>query len=236
MARRSRVRMRSTSDAVIERPIDKANRQRLDVSKRSETIPVNGGKFHLRTEGDAAIITTSGSMALNSGRNGRATMNADWITTLGTAAGSAWLSGINLYATVLTLGLLEKFHLVKLPGELGILGNWWVIGLAAAMYVIEFIADKVPAVDTVWDAIHTFIRVPAGAILAATAFADFDPAVKMAAMILGGGVALSSYGAKAGARLAANTSPEPVSNVALSLTEDIVAFGSTILMAFFPVL
>lgn len=163
-------------------------------------------------------------------------MTLDWLTTLGTAAGSAWLSGINLYATVLTLGVLQRFHLVKLPGGMDMLGEWWVIGLAAALYVIEFVADKIPAVDSAWDAIHALIRVPAGAILAATAFADFDPAVKMAAMILGGGVALSSYGAKAGARLAANTSPEPVSNVALSLTEDMVAFGSTILMAFFPVL
>jgi len=163
-------------------------------------------------------------------------VTVDWLTTLGTAAGSAWLSGINLYATVLTLGVLQRFHLVKLPGGLDMLGEWWVIGLAVALYVIEFVADKIPAVDSAWDAIHALIRVPAGAILAATAFADFDPAVKMAAMILGGGVALSSYGAKAGARLAANTSPEPVSNVALSLTEDMVAFGSTILMAFFPVL
>jgi hypothetical protein len=162
-------------------------------------------------------------------------MTADLVTTLGTAAGSAWLSGINLYATVVTLGVLQKFQLVKLPGELDILGNWWVIGLAAALYLIEFVADKVPAVDTAWDAIHTFIRVPAGAILAATAFADFDPAVRMAAMILGGGIALSSHGAKAATRLAVNASPEPVSNAVLSLTEDVFAFGSTILMVFFPV-
>src|SRR5262249_52691118 len=163
-------------------------------------------------------------------------MTADWLTTLGTAAGSAWLSGINLYATVLTLGMLQRFHLVKLHGGLDMLGEWWVIGLAAALYAVEFVADKIPAVDSAWDAIHTFIRVPAGAILAASAFADFDPAVKMAAMILGGGLALGSHGAKAATRLAANTSPEPVSNVALSLAEDVVAFGSTILTAFFPVL
>jgi hypothetical protein len=162
-------------------------------------------------------------------------MTPDLLATLGTAAGSAWLSGINLYATVLTLGVLQRFHLVKLPGGLDILGDWRLIGLAATLYLIEFVADKIPAVDSAWDAIHTFIRVPAGAILAATAFAEFDPAVKMAAMILGGGLALGSHGTKAATRLAANTSPEPVSNVALSLTEDVVAFGSTILMAFFPV-
>ena len=162
-------------------------------------------------------------------------MTPDWITTLGTAAGSAWLSGINLYATVVTLGLLQRFHLVKLPGGMDMLGEWWVILLAASLYLIEFVADKIPAVDTAWDAVHTFIRVPAGAILAASAFADFDPAVKTAAMILGGGIALSSHGTKAATRLAANTSPEPISNVSLSLTEDVFTFGSAILMAFYPV-
>jgi hypothetical protein len=162
-------------------------------------------------------------------------MTAEWITTLGTAMGSAWLSGINLYATVVTLGILERFHLVKLPGGLTILGERWVIGLAGILYVIEFVADKIPAVDTAWDAIHTFIRVPAGAVLAASAFAEFDPAVKIAAMIMGGGIALSSHGTKAATRLAANTSPEPFSNIALSLGEDALAFGSAILMAFYPV-
>jgi hypothetical protein len=162
-------------------------------------------------------------------------MAADWITILGTAMGSAWLSGINLYATVVTLGILERFHLVKLPGGLTMLGEWWVIGLAGILYAIEFIADKIPAIDTAWDAIHTFIRVPAGAVLAASAFAEFDPAVKIGAMIMGGGIALSSHGTKAATRLAANTSPEPFSNIALSLGEDALAFGSAILMAFYPV-
>jgi Domain of unknown function (DUF4126) len=162
-------------------------------------------------------------------------MSADLITTLSTAMGSAWLSGINLYATVLTLGILERFHLVKLPGGLTMLGEWWLIGLAGILYAIEFIADKIPAVDTAWDAIHTFIRVPAGAVLAASAFAEFDPAVKIAAMIMGGGIALSSHGTKAATRLAANTSPEPFSNIALSLGEDALTFGSAILMAFYPV-
>jgi hypothetical protein len=162
-------------------------------------------------------------------------MTAEWITTLGTAMGSAWLSGINLYATTVTLGLLERFGLVKLPGGLTMLGEWWVIGLAGLLYLIEFIADKIPAVDTAWDALHTFIRVPAGAVLAASAFAEFDPAVKIAAMIMGGGIALSSHGTKAATRLAANTSPEPFSNIALSLGEDALTFGSAVLMAFYPV-
>ena len=100
------------------------------------------------------------------------------LTTLGFAMGSAWLSGINLYATVGTLGLLQRYHIVQLPGDLGYLGHPWVIIAALSLYVVEFVADKVPAVDSVWDVIHTFIRIPAGAILAASAFAHFDPAVR----------------------------------------------------------
>jgi uncharacterized membrane protein len=150
--------------------------------------------------------------------------------------GSAWLSGINLYATVLTLGLLQRFQMVQLPGELGLLQQWWIIILAGVLYVIEFAADKIPAVDSIWDAIHTFIRVPAGAILAASAFASFDPSVRWAALLAGGGVALSSHGAKAVTRLAVNTSPEPFSNILLSIVEDAIAVGASVLMTLHPVL
>jgi hypothetical protein len=163
-------------------------------------------------------------------------MIAEWLPTAATAMGSAWLSGINLYATVMTLGVLQRFHWVQLPGEMNMLGEWWVIGLAGALYLVEFVADKIPAVDSAWDAVHTFIRIPAGAILAATAFAEFNPAVKMAALLIGGSLALGSHGAKAATRLAANASPEPFSNIALSLLEDVITFGSTLLMAFYPVL
>ena len=159
----------------------------------------------------------------------------DWVQTLGFAMGSAWLSGINLYATVLTLGLLQRFHVAYLPGDLARLSDTWVIALAGALYLIEFLADKVPGLDFIWDAVHTFIRIPAGAVLAASAFADFDPKIRFLAVLIGGGTALSSHGAKATARLAANASPEPFSNIALSLVEDVVAFGSTILMVFHPV-
>ena len=160
---------------------------------------------------------------------------AEWLSTLGVAMGSAWLSGINLYATVATLGLLERFGLVHLPGELSSLSRWWVIGVAAGMYVVEFIADKVPAVDSVWDVIHTFIRVPAGAAMAGAAFSHADPAVRIIALLVGGGVALSSHGTKAAVRATANLSPEPFSNIALSLAEDAVAFGSSFLVAWFPI-
>ena len=155
--------------------------------------------------------------------------------TLGIAMGSAWLSGINLYAAVLALGLLQRFNMAHLPGDLNVLSEWWIIALAGALYVIQFIADKVPAVDSAWDAVHTFIRVPAGAVLAAGAFAHFEPSVRIAALLIGGGVALSSHGLKTSTRLAVNASPEPVSNIVMSVAGDVVTFGSAILMVFHPV-
>jgi hypothetical protein len=158
----------------------------------------------------------------------------DW-STLGFAMGSAWLSGINLYVTVLTLGLLQRFGVAQLPGDLGYLSHTWVLLTAAALYLVQFIADKIPAVDSVWDVIHTFIRVPAGAVLAATAFAHFDPTVRLIALLLGGGIALSSHGTKTATRLAANTSPEPFSNIGLSLAGDLLAIGGSLLMAVHPV-
>ena len=156
------------------------------------------------------------------------------ISTLAIAMGAGWVSGINLYAAVATLGLLGRFANLKLPGELDILTSWWIIGLALALYLIEFVADKVPYVDNIWDAIHTFIRVPAGAVLAATAFGDFDRGVQVAAFLLGGGLALSAHGTKASARAAINLSPEPASNIVVSLTEDAIAVGSVLLSIFAP--
>ena len=160
----------------------------------------------------------------------------DWLGTLGMAMGSAWLSGINLYATVATLGLLQRFGFAALPGNLSVLGEWWVIAVAAGMYAVEFVADKIPLVDTAWDAVHTFIRVPAGAVLAATAFADFDPSVRVIALLAGGGVALGSHGVKAAARVAVNTSPEPFTNILISLAEDVFTVGASAVMVAHPLL
>jgi len=157
------------------------------------------------------------------------------LATLGLGMGSAWLSGFNLYATVLTLGLLQRFHLAKLPGNLNVLSEWWVIGAAALLYLLEFLADKIPVIDSAWDAIHTFIRVPAGAVLAASAFADFNPAVRVLALLAGGTLALGSHGTKATLRAAANTSPEPFSNMVLSIAEDIFTVTLAALAAFHPV-
>jgi uncharacterized protein DUF4126 len=158
------------------------------------------------------------------------------ISTIAIAMGASWVSGINLYACVGTLGLLGRFANLKLPGELEALTSWWVIGVAIALYVIEFVADKVPIVDSTWDVIHTFIRVPAGAVLAAAAFGDFDRSIQVIALLLGGGLALSSHGTKAATRVALNASPEPVSNSVASIIEDIVAVLSIIVSVFVPVL
>ena len=160
----------------------------------------------------------------------------DWLSTLSLALGSAWTSGINLYATVFVLGLFQKIGLAKLPGGLEVLDNWWIVGIAAFLYLIEFVADKVPYVDSVWDVVHTFIRVPAGALLAYAAVGDLEPTTQAMAFLLGGGVALSSHGTKATARAFVNLSPEPVSNWFLSIVEDIVALVGAILTIFAPLL
>ena len=158
------------------------------------------------------------------------------IGTLAIAMGGSWVSGIRLYAAVATLGLLGRFAHLRLPGDLDVLTNWWIIGIASLLFVIEFFADKISYVDSTWDVIQTFIRIPAGAVLAAAAFGDFDRSVQVVALLLGGGLALSAHGTKATARAAINLSPEPASNVVVSLFEDAVAFISVFLAAFLPVI
>ncbi len=159
----------------------------------------------------------------------------NFISTLAISMGASWVSGINLYAAVATLGLLGRFAHLKLPGDLDVVTNWWVIGVALFLFVIEFIADKIQLVDSVWDIIHTFIRIPAGAVLAATAFGDFDRSVQVIAFLLGGGLALTSHGTKAAARAVINASPEPVSNIIVSLSEDILAVVTVVSAVFLPV-
>lgn len=159
----------------------------------------------------------------------------DFISTLAVSLGASWVSGINLYAAVATMGLLGRFANLKLPGELDVLTSWWVIGVALFMFVVEFVADKVPVVDNVWDVIHTFIRIPAGAVLAATAFGEFDRSIQVIALLVGGSLALSSHGTKASLRALINTSPEPVSNVVVSLAEDALVIVSIVLALLLPV-
>jgi len=149
------------------------------------------------------------------------------VETLGLALGAGFSSGLNLYATIATLGLLQRFSVIQLPVPLQVLAHPWVLGIAIALYVIEFLADKIPYVDSVWDAIHTVIRPPAAALLAYGAAGGVPPEWRWAAALLAGGVALTSHGTKASARAAANASPEPLSNWTLSLGEDVLAVWLT---------
>jgi hypothetical protein len=147
------------------------------------------------------------------------------VNTIALTLGAAWASGINLYAAILVLGLLGMTDNIALPETLRILENPIVIGAAGLMYLVEFFADKVPGVDNGWDAVHTFIRIPAGVLLAAGAVGDVNPALSIAAGIMGGGIAAGSHALKAGSRVLINTSPEPVTNWTASLLEDVAVVG-----------
>lgn len=139
--------------------------------------------------------------------------------------GAAWASGLNLYAAVFVLGFLGATGNVQLPAELQMLTHPLVLTAAGFLYVVEFFADKTPGLDTVWDAISTFVRVPAGAVLAAAAVGEVGPAAQFAAGLVGGGLSAATHATKAGTRVVINTSPEPVSNWAASVTEDAAVVG-----------
>ncbi len=149
------------------------------------------------------------------------------IQAISLTLGVAWAAGINLYAAILVLGYLGASGSVALPPDLQILTNPAVMMAAGFMYCVEFFADKVPGVDTGWDAMHTFIRIPAGALLAASMAQGLDmgPAAELVALILGGGLSATSHLTKTGSRVLINTSPEPFSNWAASITEDLVVIG-----------
>src|SRR5882724_4392022 len=149
------------------------------------------------------------------------------VETLGLALGAGFSSGLNLYATIATLGLLQRFGVIHLPASLQVLAHPWVLGIAIALYAIEFLADKIPFVDSVWDVIHTAIRPPAAALLAYGAAGAAPPEWRWGAALLAGGVALTSHGTKASARAAVNASPEPFSNWMLSFGEDALAVWLT---------
>ncbi len=158
------------------------------------------------------------------------------ISTIALTMGTAWASGINLYATIGTLGILGATGNIVLPAHLQVLQNPLVIGAACLMYLVEFFADKTPGVDTGWDVIHSFIRIPAGVMLAAGAVGDVNPAVAIAAGILGGGVTATSHALKAGSRVLINTSPEPFSNWTASVIEDIAVIAGIYTALHHPIL
>lgn len=147
------------------------------------------------------------------------------IQTIALTMGVAWASGINLYAAVFMLGYLGMTGNITLPPDLQVLSDPLVLAAAGFMYCVEFFADKTPGVDTGWDGIHTFIRIPAGAMLAAAAVGEVSPAAQLAAGLLGGTLATGSHLTKAGSRVLINTSPEPVSNWTASIVEDLAVFA-----------
>lgn len=147
------------------------------------------------------------------------------IKTIALTMGVAWASGINLYAAILVLGVLGSTGNISLPPDLMILTDPLIITAAGVMYAVEFFADKIPGVDTGWDTIHTFIRIPVGALLAAAAVGEVNPPVAIAAALIGGGVTASTHATKSGARVLINTSPEPVTNWITSLGEDLAVIA-----------
>lgn len=160
------------------------------------------------------------------------------VAQLALALGASWCAGINLYATLAVLGIMARYLPgFQLPDEMAMLASGWVIIPAVFMYFIEFIADKVPAIDSAWDTIHTFIRVPAGAALAATAMGGVPPEVQVGAAILGGTLALGSHTAKATTRMAAHgTGVSPLVSPTASLVEDGLVIATVALLAANPVL
>jgi hypothetical protein len=159
----------------------------------------------------------------------------DLLTLLGRTLGFSFAAGINLYATVAIIGLATRYGWVDLPPQYRVFDNTWIIGASIAMYLVEFVADKVPWVDSLWDAVHTVIRPLGGALIAVATLGHAQPWVQVVAALLGAGLAASTHAAKAGTRAAANTSPEPFSNWTLSLAEDGLVVGLGLLALTHPI-
>lgn len=160
----------------------------------------------------------------------------EWLAMLGRTLGFSLAAGVNLYATVAILGLASRYHWVQLPEQFKAFDHPWIIGLAGALYVIEFIADKVPWVDSIWDSVHTLIRPVGGAIIAVASLGEASPTLTAGIALLGGVVSASSHATKAGTRLAANASPEPFSNWFLSLAEDVFVIGLSFITLKYPLI
>lgn len=154
--------------------------------------------------------------------------------TIALTLGVAWASGLNLYAVILTLGLIGYYQLWTLPADLAILAHPAVLLAAGFMYLVEFVVDKIPGLDSLWDTAHTFIRIPAGAALAAAAIGEVPPEYTLVAAILGGTLAAGAHAAKAGSRVLLHGSPEPFSNWFASLGEDVAVFGGLLLALTHP--
>ncbi len=148
---------------------------------------------------------------------------------------ASFAAGLNLYATILTLGLLARTHWVQLPPGLDSLGHTWVLVACGALFCAEFVADKIPGLDLVWNALHTFVRIPVAALVAFHASAQLSPGMQVLATALGATIALVAHTSKTAVRAAVTPSPEPISNIALSTTEDVAAVGLTWFATHHPV-
>jgi len=160
----------------------------------------------------------------------------DPLTVIALAAGLGWASGVRLYAVLFFLGVLHHAGIYTLPANLQVLAHPAVMSVSGLLFFLEFFADKIPGVDTLWDAVHTFIRIPAGAGLAAAAVASADPGLALAAGLLGGVIAAGTHLAKAGGRALINTSPEPFSNWIASLGEDLLSVLGLFVALKYPLL
>jgi Domain of unknown function (DUF4126) len=158
------------------------------------------------------------------------------LATLGRTLGFSLAAGVNLYATVAVLGLAARYGWVQLPDQFQVFDHPWVIGIAAALYMVEFVADKIPWVDSIWDSVHTVIRPVGGALIAVAALGEASPVVVGLIALLGGTAAAGSHMTKAGTRVAINTSPEPFTNWFVSLAEDAFVIGLSLLTLKFPLL
>lgn len=158
------------------------------------------------------------------------------LATLGRTLGFSLAAGVNLYATVVVLGLSSRYGWVQLPEQFEIFNHPWIISAALVLYVIEFVADKIPWIDSVWDSVHTIVRPIGGALIAVAALGESSPMVVGLIALLGGATAAGSHMTKAGTRVAINTSPEPFSNWFVSLAEDVVVIGLSLITMKFPLL
>ena len=136
---------------------------------------------------------------------------------------TSFAAGLNVYATLATLGLLSHAGVIALPSSLHLVSNWWVIGASLALFAVEFFADKIPAFDLVWNALHTFVRIPIAALLAFGATSNLSPQMQLLSALAGAGIAFAAHGGKTAVRAAITPSPEPASNIALSASEDVIA-------------
>lgn len=184
----------------------------------------------------ALVNPREGVVRANRKRDPGRRMTPELLAELGIAAGGATASGLRVYGTAAALGWFHRAGVLQLPDGLDVLASPWVVGIATALYVVEFVADKIPAFDSVWDGVHTFVRIPAASLLAFAALGDAPETWRVVAGLLSGGVALSVHGVKAGTRLAVNTSPEPFSNWGLSLGEDLSFVGLLYLLVAHPLI